>query len=201
MAILQAASDVFGRLGYTATRVEDILAKSNVSRPTFYRFFSSKDDVFLALNEMASLNLLQLLTSSVQGTAHGGHKVEAGIEAFFRWLAATGPLASVLMREGSRPDSLLAPNRENTDRMLVELLVAEIRGNRGFDPDPLMVVGLLGAMEVIGHALLRETPRLTERHIERGKRIAVRIFMGTLHNGLTELAPMPLNVTPSKAKA
>lgn len=192
MAILQAGAEVFGRLGYAATRVEDILAEAHVSRPTFYRFFANKDEVFLTLNEMASLNLLQLLRSSLQGVSRGDLKVELGIESFFRWLAATGPLASVLMQEGSRPGSLLAPARENTDRMLLELISAEVRQNRGYDPDAIMIVGLLGAMEVIGHQLLRQTPRLTERHIERGKRIAMRIFMGTLNDGISNLPPVPL---------
>jgi AcrR family transcriptional regulator len=196
MAILQAGADVFGRVGYAGTRVEDILAAAHVSRPTFYRFFANKDEVFLTLNEMAALNLVQLLRSSLQSNTGALEKVAAGIEAFFRWLAATGPLASVMMLEGNRPGSLLAPARENTDRMLLEILSGEIRQIRGYDPDPVMITGLLGAMEVIGHQLLRQTPHLTEKHIERGKRIALRIFLGALHDGIASLPPVPLASRP-----
>lgn len=44
--LLAAAATVFGRLGYTRTTVADITAEAKVSRPTFYVYFASREEVF-----------------------------------------------------------------------------------------------------------------------------------------------------------
>lgn len=191
MQILQAAADVFGRLGFAATRVEDILAQSGVSRPTFYRFFDSKEAVFDALDEMASLNLLQMVNAAVELEEDSGRKLLKGIEAFLRWLSVTGPLAQVLQQESMRPESRLAPRRESTHRLLVELFSYETERLRGERYDPLVFSSLLSAVEHTGYMLLRQTPRLTEKQIERGMRVVMRIVTGTLSVGDYPLPPIP----------
>ncbi len=52
--IVEGARRCFGRLGYAATRVEDILQESNVSRPTFYRVFRNKDEVYAEISPEAA---------------------------------------------------------------------------------------------------------------------------------------------------
>ena len=47
--ILLAALDVFGEVGYDACRVETITAAAGCSRPSFYQYFSSKEDLFRQL--------------------------------------------------------------------------------------------------------------------------------------------------------
>jgi AcrR family transcriptional regulator len=47
--ILAAALEVFGEVGFSEARVELITEKAGCSRPAFYQYFSSKDDVFWAL--------------------------------------------------------------------------------------------------------------------------------------------------------
>ena len=44
--IVTAAMEVFGRLGFGKTTVQDIVAAAQVSRPLFYRRFRNKQDVF-----------------------------------------------------------------------------------------------------------------------------------------------------------
>ena len=47
--ILAAALDVFAEVGFNEARVELITERAGTSRPAFYQYFSSKDDVFWAL--------------------------------------------------------------------------------------------------------------------------------------------------------
>lgn len=47
--ILAAALLVFGEVGFSEARVELITERAGCSRPAFYQYFSSKDDVFWAL--------------------------------------------------------------------------------------------------------------------------------------------------------
>src|SRR2546421_6462634 len=42
----RAGAIAFGKFGYTRTSVERIIVEADVTRATFYRYFSSKDDVF-----------------------------------------------------------------------------------------------------------------------------------------------------------
>src|SRR5687768_3765056 len=47
--ILAAALDVFADVGFNEARVELITTRAGCSRPAFYQYFSSKDDVFWKL--------------------------------------------------------------------------------------------------------------------------------------------------------
>jgi AcrR family transcriptional regulator len=44
--LFQAATDVFGSIGYNAATVDDIVARSDMARSTFYEYFTGKDDLF-----------------------------------------------------------------------------------------------------------------------------------------------------------
>ncbi|HVV34968.1 MAG TPA: TetR/AcrR family transcriptional regulator [Acidimicrobiales bacterium] len=47
--LFQAATDVFGSVGYNAATVDDIVARSGMARTTFYEYFGGKDDLFRAV--------------------------------------------------------------------------------------------------------------------------------------------------------
>lgn len=74
--ILGAALEVFGEVGYAECRVELITERAGCSRPAFYQYFSSKDDVFWALarqlgKEMVALaERLERVTPDRDGLAH-----------------------------------------------------------------------------------------------------------------------------------
>ena len=74
--ILAAALDVFGEVGFAAARVELVTEKAGCSRPAFYQYFSSKDDVFWVLagrlgKEMVALaERLEPVTPDAAGLAH-----------------------------------------------------------------------------------------------------------------------------------
>ena len=48
-AILDAATEVFGRLGFEATRMEDVAKAAGIAKGLLYKHFSSKDALFQAL--------------------------------------------------------------------------------------------------------------------------------------------------------
>lgn len=47
--LLRVAADMFRRLGYEGTRMEDIAVKAEVSTPTVYNYFQSKRDILIEL--------------------------------------------------------------------------------------------------------------------------------------------------------
>lgn len=82
--ILSAGLEVFGELGFDGARVELITERAGCSRPAFYQYFSSKDDVFWKLagglgKEMVTLGqTLPTITADAAGVA----ALEAWIDDF-----------------------------------------------------------------------------------------------------------------------
>lgn len=69
--ILEAATQVFPQKGYLKTTIVDIIRQAGVSSPTFYQYFDSKEELFLALIERISItDLLTRLTSLYEQRAN-----------------------------------------------------------------------------------------------------------------------------------
>ena len=74
--ILEGALSVFGEVGFSEARVELIAEAAGCSRPAFYQYFSSKDDVFWVLaaelgREMVALaERLEAVTPDGDGLRH-----------------------------------------------------------------------------------------------------------------------------------
>ncbi len=74
--ILEAALVVFGEVPFADARVELITERAGCSRPAFYQYFSSKDDVFWALATRLGVEMVDLtkglgtVTSDVAGMEH-----------------------------------------------------------------------------------------------------------------------------------
>jgi len=79
--ILQAALDVFGQVGYHGARVEAITAAAGCSRPSFYQYFSSKEDLFRQLAGHVARALYEI-TERIEIIT----REAAGLEALRGWL-------------------------------------------------------------------------------------------------------------------
>jgi TetR/AcrR family transcriptional regulator, transcriptional repressor of aconitase len=67
--ILTAAKRCFLRDGFQATSMQDLFAESQLSSGSFYRYFTSKEDVILAIAEQN----LEVMTSLIHELATGRH--------------------------------------------------------------------------------------------------------------------------------
>jgi AcrR family transcriptional regulator len=198
MRILRSAMKVFGRLGYTDTRVEDILEEAGISRPTFYRYFKSKDDVFDAVDEVVSMSFLQTWTTAVGSVEDPLEKIERGIDAYLQWLYATGPVASITKRQSTHPDLHIATRREEGLRMIVDVFREETFKALGEAFDPWLFSMLQAATEHAGELLIREGLRPGDA--KRAKQSMLRILAATLSPGDIPLPPIPRAPNREKRK-
>lgn len=60
-AILKVASMLFGRQGYHATSIADVLEAAGISRGTFYLYFDNKDSLFLELMEQFIQRIMEVV--------------------------------------------------------------------------------------------------------------------------------------------
>ena len=189
MRILRAAMNVFGRLGYADTRVEDILGEAGISRPTFYRYFKSKEDVFDAVDEVVSMSFLQTWTSAVASVDGPLQKLEKGVDAYLQWLYATGPVASTTRRQSTHPQLHIAKRREQGLHMIVDVFREETLKTLGEEFDPWLFSMLQAATEQAGELLIREGLRPGDA--KRAKQSMMRILSATLSEGDEPLPPIP----------
>lgn len=80
--ILHAALEVFGEDGYHACRVERITAAAGCSRPSFYQYFSSKEDLFRQLAGEVARSLFTMIENMGDVTPD-----EDGWQALRKWLS------------------------------------------------------------------------------------------------------------------
>jgi len=64
--ILAAAEDLFARSSYDAVQMDDIARQAGVGKPTIYRYFASKDELFLAVFRAALEQLQQQLSAVLE---------------------------------------------------------------------------------------------------------------------------------------
>ena len=84
--MLDAAARLFGSYRFHEVRMEDIAAEAAVGKGTLYRYFSDKEELYLALLDRASRQLMHRLEGSSVRTGPARLRLTAvvnGILAFF----------------------------------------------------------------------------------------------------------------------
>jgi AcrR family transcriptional regulator len=167
-AIVAAAMGVFSRLGFAATRVEDLLAAGGIARRTFYKYFGGKEEVLAAIYELSTRELLRAVE---QATAAAGDPLEGiglVMDRYLDFHAQNATIVRVLVEQAIRSDSPLAPLRKRFRGELVEVLrrAAATRGARPLEP--MMGIALVSALEGVSLELLERGA--TKREVTRAKK-------------------------------
>lgn len=180
--ILRGAAEAFGRLGYSATSVEQILEASRVSRRTFYKVFRNKEEVLGVLFDNSVQMLLKAVRAAHPNTrASASARAEAAVEAYIRVHAEAGALARVLLLEQFSPDSPLAQQRERAMEQFHGLLMGAVGQRDGDEPDTILVHGVVAAINQVCVQMANEYPE-GNWDVERAKRAILRI-LGVLGPG------------------
>jgi AcrR family transcriptional regulator len=85
-ALLDAARDAFGELGYEATAVRDIVRRTELASGTFYNYFDDKDAVFRAVVEATGAEARRRVRAARAGAQDFEQFVEAGYRAYFAFI-------------------------------------------------------------------------------------------------------------------
>ncbi len=94
--LLDAAADCFDEFGYAAVTVEMIASRAHTSRPTFYAYFRSKDEIFMALVAQVSDQLSE--TQSLAGLENATTReiLAATTRAYVDAIASMGGLVALI---------------------------------------------------------------------------------------------------------
>src|SRR5512140_328440 len=120
--IVVSAMSVFARLGFAATRVEDLLESAFISRRTFYRYFRSKEEVLAGVYELATKQLLNAFQAA--GTPGEGplDAMRRALDVYLDYHVDNAALLKVLVEQAIRSDSPLAASRRRFRHALIEIM-------------------------------------------------------------------------------
>ncbi len=86
-AVLRAATDLFSMYGYHAVGVDSIIARSNVAKMTFYKYFPSKDFLIESVLLKRDQELREGILSSVNQRRAPLRKLKAIFDWYELWFA------------------------------------------------------------------------------------------------------------------
>jgi AcrR family transcriptional regulator len=88
--LLRAAQEVFVESGYYAAAMDEIADRAGVSKPVLYQHFPGKLDIYLALLDQHSGELLGLVRAALASTTDNKARVAATIAAYFEFVDRDG---------------------------------------------------------------------------------------------------------------
>jgi len=97
-ALVAAARDVFGELGYEAVAVRDIVRRTGLASGTFYNYFPDKEAVFRAVVEETGAEVRRRVRDARARAAGFPEFVEAGYRAYFAAIVADPATFAFLRR-------------------------------------------------------------------------------------------------------
>lgn len=97
-AILKAAQEAFGQLGFHAATVKDVAGRADVSFGLVSHYFGSKQDLFLAAGFDMADRLVSCLTEATAGASTGIEAIRRYMKAYFDFTEAHRTRFPVLLR-------------------------------------------------------------------------------------------------------
>jgi AcrR family transcriptional regulator len=88
LAILDAAREVFGEIGFEAATVRDIIRRTNLSVGAFYNYYRSKEEVFAALADDGARRFRPILHALAAEASDFESYLRAAVRSYFDFLKA-----------------------------------------------------------------------------------------------------------------
>jgi AcrR family transcriptional regulator len=181
-AILDAAREVFGELGYETATVRDIIRRTGLAAGTFYNYYRSKEEVFAALADEGARRFGPIL-KTIRAQSPGFEVfVRRAIEAYFEfladehrnWVARRPPDEPHLHIQGETPEMSAVFNEVR------EAMEQAIAKGSGPVADPVyMAAACIAVAREVGDKMLERRPIDTKG--------AAEFATGMILNGLKGL--------------
>lgn len=143
--------------GYHETSIADVVRAAGLSRRTFYSYFSSKEECFLATYDLVATHLLEVAEAAAATEAEWPLRVRAALAAGLDFFAANPDLARFLLIAPPRAGEQFAGRfSESAARALAQLTTG-------------MPAGVQPPSEAVQKALAGGMAGLVSRKVEAGE--------------------------------
>lgn len=208
-AIVQVASEVFRELGFEGASMVEIAARVGGSRATLYGYFSSKEELFVAvIHASAKSHFDPIFTALAE---EGDDDIERVLQRFGEKVLAVVCSQEVIQAQRA---VIAEAGRSDIGRLFFEggpkkgiaalagFLERQMRNGRLRKADPHVAAGHLMALldsETVRPSLLGMQGPLTRRELREATRRAVQVFLGGYASAGTTAnddGPRPLEHSP-----
>ncbi len=175
-AIMKAARELFGEIGYSETTVRDIIGRTGLASGTFYNYFRGKEEIFKALrDETAQRVRPRLRAERVRATSFVDF-IHRTFRSFFEIMDANRDLYEIIRR-----NSGLLRLQQDTPEIIAGF--DELRDDveeavqRGLLPSidiDYFVSAIIGVALEVGDAMIHRIPV----DVESAARFASQLFTG-----------------------
>lgn len=140
--LLDKAIELFSIYGYHQTKISDIVKAANLTQPTFYLYFQSKESLFNDLNEQFQRELLEVFRCNTQSNQSNlRNKMLENLKKMFNFFEKNPNLTKIGFYESSNSEKV----KSQLAREIAQILENE-RGNYVVDSN-ILADSLLGSVE------------------------------------------------------
>jgi AcrR family transcriptional regulator len=164
--IIDTAIRLFRKQGYERTRVDDIVQILEISQPTFFRYFPSKDAVLRDVGQRGFECIAERLKSELSTKASTADRLRRLYHSMAVEAEADRPLWQAVVLSGAM-DAVRSPELRGAECLVAELLreILAQGQKRGEITNEFPVVHLAEFMEALYHTVVRQwTVDLTGPH-------------------------------------
>src|SRR5438105_5551232 len=97
--ILQAAVKLFAEHGYAATDTQFLADELGVGKGTLYRYFPSKEDLFLAAADRAMRTMRQAIDAEIAGVTDPLERISIAVRTYLAFTGAHPEFVELLIQE------------------------------------------------------------------------------------------------------
>ena len=133
--LLDAAQKVFVESGYHAAAMDEIAERAGVSKPVLYQHFPGKLELYLALLDQHSGELVELVRAALASTTDNKQRVAATIAAYFEFVAREGAPFRLVFESDLTNESAVRARVDRVSQDCAEAIAEVIREDTGL-PEP-----------------------------------------------------------------
>jgi AcrR family transcriptional regulator len=146
--ILETAAVLFARYGYSETDTQLLAETLNIGKGTLYRYFPSKEELFLAVADRAMRKLGEQVDAAIAGVEEPLDRIGRGIQAYLTFFAEHPEFVELLIQERAQFKDRKKPtyfeHREVNVKRWQELHRSLIAAGRFRDIPPERISNVIG---------------------------------------------------------
>jgi AcrR family transcriptional regulator len=188
--LLQAAREVFVAHGYHAAAMDDIAERAGVSKPVLYQHFPGKLELYLALLDTHTEELVQRMREAMGATTDNKVRVHNAVSAYFDFIDSESEAFRLIFESDLRNDPTVRERVTQMDRGLIEAVTDTVAADTGLDRSraKLLAVGLTGMSEIAARWWLDHASDIPKEE-------AVRLIESLAWRGISNFPLLGVNMS------
>ena len=167
--LVETALNLFADRGLHGVSMDDIAEAAGVTKPVLYQHFASKRALFMELLDEVGKAMLDSIATATGAATTPREQVEAGLGAYFRFVADHHNSFVLLFGGGSRRDEEFAGAVDNVESVMAEFIAPLIDVDLDAEHRLLLAHAVIGLAEGASRrwvaAGAKETPEAAAQRV------------------------------------